>query len=53
MGLILKNPNGQYAFDITGVGGQWVEAPTPELKLGPKQTSMDRTMSSAMRRTRA
>ena len=42
MGLILKNPNGQYAFDITGVGGQYgVEAPTPELKLGPKQTSMD------------
>ena len=42
MGLILKNPNGQYAFDITGVGGQYgVEAPTPEMQLRPKQTSMD------------
>ena len=30
MGLILKNTDGQYAFDITGAGGQYgVEAPTP------------------------
>ena len=42
MGLILKNTDGQYAFDITGAGGQYgVEAPTPEMQLKPKQTSLE------------
>ena len=32
MGLILKNTDGQYAFDITGAGGQYgVPRPDPEL----------------------
>ena len=34
MGLILKNPNGQYAFDITVLAGSTGGGATPEMRLG-------------------
>ena len=46
MGLILKNTDGQYAFDITGVGGQYgVEAPTPEMQPSTQRVPMGRQTS--------